>query len=417
MIISSETGSSVLPLCPVCSSKVARTFYQVQSAPVTCAALFRNVKEARSIPRGRIDLAVCSRCGFVFNRAMNNSLARIGAEYESSQAASPHFGAYASSLARGWVNRLGLRGKTVVEIGCGDGSFLLELVKAGVGRAVGFDPLIGRQHITNRTHPNMEFIAQTFDETKTDIEADAIVCRHTLEHIPDVDRFLRAVASWARRNKNRWVLFEVPASERIFSECAFWDIYYEHCNYFTAVSVRYAFAHAGLEVQNLESVYDDQYLIVEARGTKTQVISRAPNDVVAVQRSVAEFGERANSTIEHARHTIRALAHEGRVALWQGAAKAVGFLTALADYDSVACAIDLNPQRHGKYLPGIGLRVVSPEDISSLNPPNIVLMNPVYFAEVLGLLRQKCPGARLLTVNQVCQLSEVTVWNQTQASP
>lgn len=392
-----------LRLCPVCAGRQSRTFYRVPAAPVTCASIFATPAEAKAVACGTIELRVCNRCGFVFNRTFDPALAQIGARYESSQAASPYFSDYNRSLVCDWVQRLGLTGKTVLEIGCGRGEFLLELLRAGAGKAVGMDPLIGSQRIKSEFGDRVELIATTFDESQIDFEADAVVCLHTLEHIADVDGFLQPLARWARRNPDRVVLFEVPASEQIFSECAFWDIYYEHCSYFTKASFNYAFAHAGFEVQQVRLDYGDQYLLLEARAEKAGDIPAAPREVAAVRNSAVAFGDRARSAIEHARRSFRALAKQGPLVIWQGAAKTVGFLTALADPGIVGCAIDVNPHRQDTYLPGLGLKVASPDKIPVLRPRNVVLMNPVYYAEVESLLRTMGSDARLLTVNQICQ--------------
>lgn len=399
---SRKQGPAPSRLCPVCASRESVTFYRVQSAPVTSASLFATPTEAKSVTCGTIELAVCNRCAFVFNGAFNSALAQVGAKYETTQGASAHFGAYARSVASDWVQRYGLAGKTVVEIGCGSGEFLVELLRAGVGKAIGIDPLIARQSVVSEGNSRLELIAAAFEEGHTNIESAALVCRHTLEHIPDVGGFLQLVARWARRSPDRVALFEVPASERIFSECAFWDIYYEHCNYFTRASLSYAFAHFGLDVQKLEQTYDDEYLVLEARPAAYSSVTPMPADVPAAQRSALAFGDRVDRTIELAQRNLQALAEQGPLVIWQGAAKTVGFLTTLGDPDSVSCAIDLNPRRHGSYLPGLMVRVMSPDAITSLHPRHVVLMNPVYVREVDSFLRGKGSDARLLTVNQVC---------------
>lgn len=394
---------TLLPVCPVCGGHQSTAVYRVEAAPVTCGSIFATPEEAKAVACGTIELHVCDSCGFVFNRTFDPALARIGAKYESSQAASAHFSAYARSLAFDWVKRLGLTGKTVLEIGCGRGEFLFELLRVGAGKAIGLDPLVGRPRIAAEVEDRLQLIAAAFDDDQIDIEADAVVCRHTLEHIWDVDGFLQLLARWARRNPDRVVLFEVPASERIFSECAFWDIYYEHCSYFTRASLSYAFAHAGFDVQSVVLAYDDQYLLLEARAAKSRAIAAAPRDVAAVRNSALVFGDRARHAIEQARRSMRALAQQGRLVIWQGAAKTVGFLTAIADPTSAVCAIDVNPQRHDMYLPGLGLEVTSPDKLKVLKPRNVVLMNPVYYAEVKSSLLATGSDARLFTVNQVCE--------------
>jgi hypothetical protein len=61
------------------------------------------------------------------------------------------------------------------------------------------------------------------------------------------------------------LLFELPDMGRILEERAFWDIYYEHCSYFTAGSLARAFGKAGFDVLDVYKVYDGQYLLIEAR--------------------------------------------------------------------------------------------------------------------------------------------------------
>jgi SAM-dependent methyltransferase len=394
-------AAATLPPCPSCAGRKSTAFYRIESAPVTCASVFVTKAEACAVARGTVELCVCDGCGFVFNRAFDPALAQIGAGYESSQAASGHFSAYARSLASDWVQRRGLRGKTVLEIGCGSGDFLSELLRAGVGKAIGLDPLIDCNRNVGELDDRLELIAAPFDEFQIGLEADAIVCRHTLEHVFDVHGFLRALARWARRNRDRVVLFEVPASERIFSECAFWDVYYEHRSYFTGASLRSAFARAGFEIQALASAFGDQYLLLEAGAAPSRSNTVVPCDVSAVRNTAFAFNGHAHRAIEQARSGMRALTQQGPLAIWQGAAKTVGFLTALADPALVSYAIDLNSHRHELYLPG-GVKVVSPEQIATLLPRNIILMNPAYCNEVESSLRAMGSGARLFTVNEIC---------------
>ena len=243
--------------CPGCGATVPPPVYSVAATPVTVATVFATADEARAVPLGRVDLVLCEQCGLLFNPCFQSALAEIGARYESSQASSAHFSNFARSLARGWIERHALSGKSVLEIGCGRGEFLQLMLSEGVGSARGLDPVAPAEGIHG---PGLAIEPRSFDSRTVEREADAVVCRHTLEHIPDVRAFLGLLAQWARRAPARVVLFEVPATERILAEAAFWDVYYEHCNYFTGASLQWAFESAGFEILRSERVYGDQYL-------------------------------------------------------------------------------------------------------------------------------------------------------------
>ncbi len=87
------------------------------------------------------------------------------------------------------------------------------------------------------------------------------------------------------------LLFELPDTTRILDECAFWDIYYEHCSYFTAGSLARLFRQAGFAVDDLYRVYDDQYLVIEARpaGGKSPGPLAIEEPVAEARRRVVAF--------------------------------------------------------------------------------------------------------------------------------
>ena len=65
----------------------------------------------------------------------------------------------------------------------------------------------------------------------------------------------------------------------------------------------------------------------------------------------------------------RTAGREGRsVVLWGGGSKAVSLLTTLGIGREVQAAVDINPYKQGKYMPGIGHRVIAPEALPAHDP-------------------------------------------------
>jgi SAM-dependent methyltransferase len=390
-------------VCPSCGGSLLTAFHTVNRTPVTCAAVFDTAEEARAVPAGRVELFHCGGCELIFNPHFDKALAEVGARYEGSQGASAHFSEFARTLARGWVDRYGLAGRSVLEIGCGRGEFLRLLVHEGVGRAIGLDPVATP---SKDAHAGLELLSRRFDASTLDFDADAVVCRHTLEHTNDVGDFLHLLAEWARRGRDRVVLFEVPATERVLAECAFWDVYYEHCSYFTARSLELAFARAGFRVRRVERVYGEQYLILEAvarAGAQDVLDDVSEPPMNRLLDECLRFGREARRAIRRCDQGLEALASHGApVVLWQGASKTVGFLSSLHRADVIHSAVDLSVQRHGKFLPGSGLPVHAPEALKVIQPRFVVLMNAIYVDEVQAALKVLGSRATLLTVNDLC---------------
>ncbi len=388
-------------ICPLCGGTEVSDFYCRESVPVTCCAAFEDCTQARQVACGRIDLTACARCGFAFNRTFDPRLGELGARYESSQAASAHFNAYAAAMAKSMVSRHRLEGKTVLEVGCGDGDFLKQLMSAGVGHAIGVDPLINVDRAPGTLPQGIELIPRLFDQSMLDLRADALVCRHTLEHIPDVHGFLAMLGQWTAREPDRVVLFDLPDAERVFAERAFWDIYYEHCNYFTAATLQRAFELAGLRVLALGHEFQGQYLSIEAKAGPVPDL-REPVDCGGEHSLYRSFAADVRSSLQRCESALGELKSPSHpLIIWQGNSKTVGFLSALAHPEVIDGAVDVNPHRQGIFLPASGLPVYAPESLKELRPRHVILMNPAYYEEVSQSLASLGLDTHLHTVNEL----------------
>ena len=117
--------------CPVCEKKDAiLRLIEINDMPVFCNVLLPDHHSAIKAPRGDIHLAFCGHCGHVFNQAYDPAKLRYNYDYENSLQYSPKFQRFAQSLAERLINRYGITGKTVIEIGCGKGDSGCTLPKA-----------------------------------------------------------------------------------------------------------------------------------------------------------------------------------------------------------------------------------------------------------------------------------------------
>ena len=233
----------------------------------------------------------------------------------------------------------------------------------------------------------MTLIADRFRPEHATLPGRALVCRHTLEHIGNVAEFLRRLAAWADLHVGAPVLIEVPDAGRIFREGAFWDVYYEHCSYFTEASLEEALRRAGLRAERLRSGFDGQYLLVDAKpgGAAAQHDGRAIRSTVEAARA---FGRLATERIARSHDALLALAGQGPVLLWQAGGKALAVLMLTNVGDAVVGVVDGNPAKRGLYLPGTSRSILGPQDVAALEPRHVVVMNAIYVDEVARTLSE-----------------------------
>jgi hypothetical protein len=364
--------------------------------------------DALAWPVGSFRLMLCHHCGFVFNADYDEQLVEHSSRTDETQAFSPHFVGFARSLAREWIERFGIRGQTVLEIGCGKAEFLSMMCDLGDNRGIGFDPAVEVDRVEDDVAARLTLTASLFGDQHLGVDANALVCRHTLEHIADVHRFLSMLRRWAtRRRVAPIVLFEVPDVERVLREVAFWDLFYEHCSYFTVDSLRFAFVYAGFDVVDVRRVYDAQYLVLEARARATGPADSAPvGDGVRVFDQARRFVDRYRSIVSTCRANLQRLVDGGQtVVLWGGGSKAVSFFTHLGVGDLVAAVVDVNPNKQGKFLVGSGHQVVGPEALHRWPNLQLVVMNPVYLSEIARMVGDLRVEARISSVNDLLQVT------------
>ena len=377
--------------CLSCGSTDVELFHQEAGVPVNSCLLLASEAEARAFPRGAIRLGFCHACGFIANTAFDQALAEYSTRYEETQGFSPRFQRFADDLAHRLVDRFDLHDKDILEIGCGKGEFLLRVCELGDNRGVGVDPSVVLDRVHGPAADRVSFIADLYRKQHADLPADFVICRHTLEHISDVAGFMELLRANLAGREATTVFFELPDVLRVLREVAFWDIYYEHCSYFTVGSLVRLFERNGFTVLDASLDYDDQYILLEARtddggsGGLRERSGRpvAVDQVEDVAAAVGEFRRRHQAQLASWDARLAGLSAAGRRAVvWGAGSKGVAFLCALPAAERIEVAVDINPYKHGMFMAATGQRIVPPAFLADYRPDVVIVMNPIYRDEI-----------------------------------
>jgi SAM-dependent methyltransferase len=374
------------PVCRACGGDGLRTFATSPEIPVNNARVFDDCDDARRVPSGALELALCPACGFIQNVRFDPTLVRYDATYEEQQGFSPTFTAFADALAGEVVERFGLRGKRVLEIGCGKGDFLAAVCERGGNVGLGLDPTADPERLSEEAARLVTLRREFFGPDTGPIDADAVICRHTLEHIADVRAFVRDLHLSLAGSPGVRILCEVPDVGRVLRDGAFWDVYYEHCSYFTPGSLARLFRDCGFAVDDVRLAFEDQYVLLEAR-IAADGATAVPRDAEESPESLPALVERyaarvAAETRGWSERILAARSRGERVAIWGSGSKCVAFLSETGTADAVAAVVDINPHRQGRYLPATGIVVSAPEALASAPPDLVIVMNAAYVGEI-----------------------------------
>lgn len=344
--------------CPLTGSTNVKVIYEQKSVPLIQNKVYPSKEQAIAAPCIDVVLAQSLDNGFVFSAGFTDSIIDYDLHYQNEQSNSPYFRKHLENVISIMEENKTLSGK-VVEIGCGKAYFMDMLLDMDVD-VTGFDP-------TYEGH-SPKVIKDFFSDKYSDIGAEFIILRHTLEHISQPFDFIRMVAA-ANKHKGK-IYIEVPTFEWINEHNATEDVFYEHCNYFTLETLQMLFTKS-----TGGHFFNGQYIYVIADLADV----REDLDIKPVQPYEVKFSARIRQYDE----MISGL---GQVAVWGAGAKGSTFLNLLdKSATKVKCVIDINPKKQHRYVGGTGHYIIRPDELASQGIEHVIVMNINYIDEIRAI--------------------------------
>ena len=317
----------------------------------------------------RVEVRECAGCGLV--QLDEPPADGYYDDYLMTVSHSPQMRAFQRAQAKRLVERFGLAGKRVLEVGCGDGNYLSILGEIGVA-ATGLEPS-ARFRAAAEQRTGLPVLAGYVAGGRPVAGApyDGFVTREVLEHVPDPNDFLASIR--ASLTRDGVGLVEVPSLEQALDRGRFFDFFPDHVNYWSAGTLARALERNGFLVHEVTRGMGGEYLEAWV--------------AVDAGRRLADVAASAGRAVDELRSLVARCASEGReVAVWGAGAKGLATL-ALAGGDGYRYVIDADPHKQGGYTPVSHLPVVPPERLREEPVDVVVLTSLAYRDEVVRFLR------------------------------
>ncbi|MEM8534380.1 MAG: class I SAM-dependent methyltransferase [Chloroflexota bacterium] len=412
--VTPTSGKNQPATCPVSGSDDTSVIVEIPQAPVNCNSLYETREAALQALQGKIQLAYSRQSQHIFNQAFDPELMEYNIRYENSQHFSPRFRTYANDMAQQLIERYQLRGKNIVDVGCGKGEFLTLLADMAEGHGTGFDPsfvpdrIAGTEGITyNALMENdpsassndvttfrfgrTTFVRDYYSMRYASTPVDLMCSRHVLEHIPEPNAFLQDLRQIIGDRYHTALFIEVPNAGYMVRNMAIWDIIYEHCSYYSAGSLAQVLHTNGFEVQRVQEVFGEQFLAIEALPQVNTPPAKAPtwDSAAAMDQGVVAFAENFQQKVDYWTKTLEESVAAGkRVVVWGAGSKGVMFLNTMRVPGAVEYIVDINPRKHGMFVAGAGQKIVPAEFLSEYQPDTVIIMNAIYVDEIRQQLDQ-----------------------------
>ena len=282
----------------------------------------------------------------------------------------------------GFIEAHALRGKRILEVGCGRGEFLSLLQPFDI-EAFGLEYSEGAVAECAR---NGLRVARGYPGEGTGAlehgPFDAFLLLMFLEHMPDPNAALRAIHDSLVGEAVG--LIEVPSFDMVLRKRLFSEFIGDHLLYFTGETLRTTLELNGFEVLESSEVRDDYVISAVVRRRSRLDISHfhAHQEKIKadIEAYVCQFAAK-------------------RVAVWGAGHQALAILALTGIADRIRYVVDSAPFKQGKFTPATHLPIVAPETLRSDPVDAVIVIAASYSDEVAGIVRQRFdPGLSVAMV-------------------
>ncbi len=266
-----------------------------------------------------------------------------------------------------------LKGKKIIEVGCGRGEFLRIWREDGFPvNAYGIENDLELVKVAKEDGLSVE---AKFAEDESIVFAngpfDGFCSFNYLEHQPYPGKMLRSI--YNNLKDNAYGLITVPAWEYILEQESYYELIRDHIAYYDQNSFRLLLENNGFQVISLKKVNRDTWEAIVAKKTRIDVGPMIRNRDTLKQEFV---------NIMESLHKS-----EGKLAVWGASHQGLTILSSMKLGTEVAYVIDSAPFKQGRYTIGSHIRIVAPEYIKEEPVQAIIIIAPGYTEEISTMIK------------------------------
>lgn len=374
-------------LCRICQAPLTRTFVDLGAAP-PCEAILTPEAAQQGEMAYPLHVRVCTECLLV-------QLPEVLAAEEIFTDSYPYYSSFSTSWvehARRYVEtmreRLNLGAESfVIEVASNDGYLLQHVKDAGI-RCLGVEPTANTAAaaIQRGIETEVCFLGR---ETATDIvarhgRADLVVANNVYAHVPDLDDFTGGLSTLLAENGT--LTIEVPHLMRLIELRQYDTIYHEHFQYYTLQTIGRALALGGLAVTDVEELptHGGSLRVYAQHSAHAAAPSAAVEDLLAREEAAGLHSLDGLSGFESAVHAVKRgllrflldAQEDGKTVAGYGAP---GKGNTMLNHCGIArdllpFTVDMNPHKHGQFLPGSRIPILAPSALDEARPDYVLVL-------------------------------------------
>lgn len=374
-------------VCRSCGATLQHTFADLGLSPIS-NAFVKPEDAARGEMFYPLHAMVCERCWLVQLPEIARAEAHFHDDYVYFSSFSSSWLEHARRYVAAMVPRFGLNAQSrVMEIASNDGYLLQYFVQAGI-------PCLGVEPTANTAaaarEKNVESRELFFGRDSAaqlaseGWQVDLLLGNNVLAHVPDISDFVGGMPTVLK--PEGVITLEFPHLLALMENNQFDTLYHEHYSYLSLTALMPVFRRVGLRLFDVEHLPTHggslrihachQKAAHADTGAVAACLSKETEAGLTRLETYAAFGEKVRATKRALLKFLISAKRDGRrIAAYGAAAKGNTLLNYCGvGKDFIDYAVDKNPVKQGRLLPGSRIPVCAPQAVFDTRPDYLLIL-------------------------------------------
>ncbi|WP_428079467.1 SDR family NAD(P)-dependent oxidoreductase [Candidatus Pelagibacter sp.] len=373
--------------CRCCGSKKLKRVLSLGYQPLANNLLNNEKEKAQTYP---LELNVCEEC-FNCQLSVSVSSTEMFSNYLYQSSTTKTFREHFELAAKKYVKEFNLdKDAYIIDVGSNDGVGLKPFLDLGYKNIQGIEPAKNLAEIANNNGINT-FNGFLNEKAMNPIKngADLLLASNVFAHADDLKSMAESMKKLIKPEGK--IIIEVQYLLNTIKDLTFDNIYHEHTNYWSLFTLNKFLRDLDLFIFKVERinthggsirVYVSQNKDMKIDVSVENMIKDEEKYGLKKLSTYINFGKKIQNLKKQVLENLKLLKIKNKNIIGYGApAKATTALNFFNIKDEINYIIEDNHLKHGKYLPGVNIKILSKKDVK-LKDPTVLVLAWNFFEEI-----------------------------------
>ena len=358
----------VIMKCRVCKSNCFDSPLLRYTNMPSSAQGFPDLKSLKNDNGSDLNLFQCSSCGLV---QLSEKPVSYYKEVIRASSFSDEMKKFRGEQFVSWVDKYNLKGKSILEVGCGRGEYLSILKQTEVSLAHGIE--YSKESVSSCINSELSVTKGFFGDENFVLpkqKYDGFICLNFMEHWPNPNKVLAHLKK--NLSEDAIGIIEVPNFDMILKQGLYSEFISDHLFYFTKDTLTFMLNYNGFEVIECSVIWHDYILSAVVRKRKRIDLSLLKSRKLNVETELNSFIDKFEKK---------------EVAIWGAGHQSLAVMSLAKLENKIRYVVDSAPFKQGKYTPATHFPIVAPIELVNNPVKAVIIIAASYSNEVARIMK------------------------------